>query len=75
MFRKEAEVIGVRSRDLFTDEEREKYKGYKIDSPMNFSAGNELGQEYMKEAIKRFESEVRQPISDVWKSYRKSKNK
>jgi hypothetical protein len=76
MFRKDAEIISVRARDLFTEEERTaKYHGYKLDSPTNFSVGNELGQEYMKEAIKRFEEEVRMPISDVWKSYRNQKNK
>jgi hypothetical protein len=76
MFRKDAEIISVRARDLFTEEERGgKYHGYKLNSPTNFSAGNELGQEYMKEAIKRFEEKVRLLIYNAWNDYRNSKIK
>ena len=73
MFQKEKIVIGVRARDLFDDKDMERYEGYRLDSPMNFAGGNELGQQYRRDAIRVFEARVREPIADAWKKYRESK--
>lgn len=75
LFHKEEIVIGVRSRDLFDSEEMKAYEGYQIGSPANFTAGNELGEKFKEDAVKKFEEKVRLPIYNAWKAYRESKNK
>jgi hypothetical protein len=73
MFQKEKVVISVRARDLFDEKDMERYKGYKLDSPLDFTAGNELGQQYKRDAVRVFEMRVRTSIADAWKKYRESK--
>jgi len=75
MFMKEKTSIFVSARELFTPEEMKQYEDYKISSPVFSQVGNELGEKFRVDSLKKFEEKVRLPIYNAWNDYRNSKIK